>query len=341
MNRAPGEARRAPAGLLLGLQSIEAAPAPLPYYAEAPDSLAAPNFRTLFFTRTARDFQVADSTRGLYVPRRDTLWRVGIKRSVYNNWVEDFLWAVPLGGEPQYAGISTFNGEYCEGHRTLQLRFAGRRFLSYEQRSAGTCEGSAHPWYYNTLGVIPIDSTDHLGLPVEEVLGEAALDSFELVTNRFLDSLARDEQELYAPEPDPANWAVVRRAGEWTVIGRLGPVSEAVQDVSADFYLDLPTEAVPAPLGRGLDPELWDALSAAHDDLRDALLSPDGRRLVVLTADSLTTYARQNEDTWGPPLYDMPLPPRTTIITFRWMSNREVRRMARLAHRRRTVTETP
>lgn len=300
-------------GLLLGLQTIETAPEPLPFYADAPDSMAAPVFRTLFLIPNDTSVRI-DSVSGLFIPRPDTLWQVGIKRSVYNDWVEDFLWAGPVGQPPTYSGISTFNGEYCSGHRTQRLFFAGPRFLSFEQRSAGSCQGSAHPWFYHTLAVIPIDSTEHLGLPIDQVLGFAALDSFNAEADRFLAGLDAQRRMDFQSVPDPANWAIVRQNGEWVVEGRLGPISEAAQNASKDLFLEIDPFFLDAPAGLNLA-----QIASGRDSLRDAFASPNGEWLVLLYDTQLTIHEWNKDGVPGALLATIGLPPRTRAVSIRWL----------------------
>ncbi len=312
-------------GLLLGMQTIQPAPEPLPFYADAPDSMAAPSFSTLLVTR--RDTSIGvDSTAGLFIPGPDTLWQVGVKRSVYNDWVEDFLWARPAGRDPVYSGISTFNGEYCSGHRTQRLLYVGQRFISFAQRSAGSCRGSAHPWYYRTLATIPIDSTEHLGLAIDEVLGYSALDTFRAATDQFLDTLTVRQREGFVHEPDPANWALVRYNGNWVVQGRLGPVSEASGNASADLFLNVDPFHPEAPRAAR-----WDQLTAARDSLLDAFPSPDGTWLVLLYDGKLTVHERDEDGAPRHAIYSMPLPPRTRAVAVRWLPKEALARIERQA----------
>lgn len=158
-------------GVLLGLRILEPIPKPLPYYATTEDSTARSTYQTLLVVRNDTTFRVAAAPDELVIPRTNRLWRAGVKRSIYNNWVEDFVWAAPTGTLPEWSGIQPYNGEYCEGHRVQDVLYAGPSYLALEQRSSGYCEGAAHPWLFNTLAVVPIDSVTHTGLEIDQVLG--------------------------------------------------------------------------------------------------------------------------------------------------------------------------
>ncbi len=137
-------------GVLLGLRVSEPLTRPLPYYTTAADSLSRTTYRTLLLTKTDSSIALAGDVPELLIPRGNGFWRGGTKRSVYNSWVEDFIWSAPEGMPRNFAGIQSFNGEYCEGHRVYDIQFISARHIAYEQRSSGYCEGATHPWFFNT-----------------------------------------------------------------------------------------------------------------------------------------------------------------------------------------------
>ena len=301
-------------GLMLGLQAVDAAPEPLPY-AGAPDSLAAPRYRTLLFSHAGDSIRKSADQSGLFLPGPERIWRAGVKRSVYNDWVEDFVWATPVGEVPTYAGIDPFNGEYCEGHRTHRITYAGRNYLALRQRSAGYCEGATHPWTYHTLAVVPLDSASHLGLTIAEVLGPVARRTLIRTARAFLDTLDAAERERFIQEPDEANWTIMRRSGQWVVRARLGPASEAEAATYADFPLDvvLPDELA---LGGNLPPGMWRRVIGRFPRARDAAMAPDGRFVVILHDQRLTVHPLKNGEIQSATM-EVPVARQSTFVSVR------------------------
>jgi len=245
-----GQAAVAQSGLLLGIQYEAPISKPLPYYAGSADSLSRSMYQTLMIVENGGSFVLRPAMDGLLIPRNNQFWRVETKRSIYNSWVEDFIWAAPNGSRPRLAGIQTYNGEYCEGHRTQRVLYAGSDFLSLEQRSAGYCEGGVHPWFFNTLAVVPIDSTSHIGLNIDEVLNTPALTALNQSVASFLDELDEEEVVAYMPEADPANWGLVRREGMWKTIVRVENLEEVGEKHHTDLPLDIPLPATLSGRGR-------------------------------------------------------------------------------------------
>ncbi len=277
-------------GLLLGLRYEEPVPQVPPYYAGRADSLSRSAYRTLLITRRENDtFGVVGDTKGLFVPRSNGFWRVDAKRSVYNDWVEDFVWSTPVTAPRRLPGIESFNGEYCRGYRRQTILYAGADYLALDQHSAGYCEGAAHPWALNTLAFIPLDSLGHLGLPITKILGRPGLSAFSSAVEQFLANVVDEAQrDRYAQEPDEVNWALRRAEGRWIVEGRLDYAAEFAQGTYADLPLAL--EAPPSLVGYNrLDPS-WAAIKAYAPDARDAFTSPFHDMVVLLRRNRLTVH---------------------------------------------------
>ena len=250
---------------------------------------------------------------------------MGVKRSVYNNWVEDFIWAAPDGVKPSLRGIQVYNGEYCEGHRTQTLHFAGEEYLALEQQSAGYCEDAAHPWFFSTLAVVPIDSTTHLGLTISEVLGDAATDALYEGASDYLERIgSAEDRALYMQEPDEANWIFVRRPGRWVVQGRL-ETGEVTQDAFADFEVDVD---LPSSIVRRnqLQPS-WEQIKTFAPDAIDAFSSPEREFVVILRPSRLTAHP-VSDGRIGPASVNVRVRPGATAVMARWATGPRVQRWA-------------
>lgn len=310
-------------GLLLGLRYQEPISKVPPYYAGRADSLARSDYHTLLIAHQNGRITLVGDTEGLLVPRGTGFWRVGAKRSVYNNWVEDFIWTAPEGRAPRYPGIQPYNGEYCEGSRAQQILYAGEAYLALEQYSAGYCEGASHPWQFNTLAVVPLDSTTHVGLLISDVLGEAGQDALYTAADAFRARLRSDTQRaLYAEEPDEANWAVTRRDGRWVLTGRLDAAGEVAQGTFADFELPIPPPPALAGPNR-LVPD-WTRIRTFAPDAVDAFSSPAGDLLVIVQRTRLTVHPVARGEI-GQAALTLRLRPGTKPVMARWATGEGVR----------------
>lgn len=310
------------AALLLGYRSPVSIPRPIPYYAGSADSLARPTYHTALITSRNGTISTLGDLPGLLVPRSGGFWRVDTKRSIYNDWVEDFVWSAPLNGTTKFPGIQAYNGEYCQGHRTQTINFASPRYLSIEVQTAGYCEDAAHPWTFNTFAVIPIDSTASLGLPISTVLGDAGQAALVSAAEEYLSGLPPDERERYLPEPDAASWNVVRKHGHWAIQGRLDPASVALS-ATADF--DVETQIPPALVGADTLAPGWPRIRAFAPDAVDAFSSPGGGILAILHPASLTVHTVTDGEI-GPASLTMKVPQGTRAVMARWANGPAIAR---------------
>lgn len=317
------EGRAQETGVLLGLRYEEPMAQPLPYSTGGADSLSHAAYRTLLIVEREGTFASWSEESDLLIPRADGFWHAGAKRSVYNNWVEDFVWAAPEGALRALIGIQAYNGEFCDGHRAQTILYAGPRRLSLDQRSAGYCEGAAHPWFFNTLAVVPLDSTTHTGLSIIDVLGEAAYAAMEAGAQAFLDDLGNDERRAaYVEAPDAANWGLVRREGRWTTLGRLEAAEAAAYSASADLTLDLD---VPAALtGLAPPPIPWTRINAFAPDAVDAFVAPGGHWLIILHPGHLAIHPVE-ADAIGEAAVTVPVAPGSRAVMVQWAADDALR----------------
>lgn len=246
--------------------------------------------------------------------------RIGTRRSRYNNWGEDFVWAARTGQTPHYRGIDAFNGENCTGYRSERILFANARYVGLETHTAGYCEGSASPWNFNTLSFLPLDSLEQDGADIAAVLGRAGAEALARGTEDFLGRLPAARRDQYLPEADPANWGIVRRQGRWVIVGRLEPIELTGSGSVADF--ELPLDPPDNLVGNhGLVD--WEAVRAVTRDAQDAFVSPSGG-LIAIRRPGLLTFHAVTGRRIGPALLGHPLPERAGTVLVQWVDARNV-----------------
>lgn len=315
------------AGLLLGLRHETTVSQPLPYYTGTADTLSRTSYHTLLITKTDTAFTIRSYDDHLLIPRPDGFWRVGVKRSIYNRWIEDFVWAAPEDIPRTLAGIQPYNGEYCEGHRRQAILYANEHYLSLDQRSTGYCEGAAHPWFFNTLAVVPLDSTTHSGLSITEVLGEGAYKAMETATQAFFDAIEENENAdtPYIQEPDAANWGIVRKAGHWMVIGRLEAAEEIHQGVFKDLKISLSApNTIRLPIQNTIAQTTKDLLATGATD---AMLAPDKTWGVTFHPHHLAIHRIPSASGKNALVVrTIPLPTDTHAVLIQWIDGAQLHR---------------
>lgn len=325
-----GDAASQSSGLLLGLRYQIEIDRPVPYYSGDADSLSRDAYVTLYVTRQGRSVQVAERVEGLLIPSGGDFIRAGSKRSVYNNWVEDFVWTSRHGARPDIPGIQPYNGENCEGHRSQRIRFATARYLSLEERTAGYCAGAPHPWFFQTFAVVPIDSTAHTGLDIEHVLGDRARRAFDNQVERLSEI---DDEDVFVSHPDPANWAIIRDRGVWRPVVRFSLADHIAVDATEDVMLDVAIPTQIAPRNQRLIP--WESIRRVAPGAIDYFVAPGHDLVVILRREHLTVHPLEGS-TIGRRLIEVAVPRGAQPVLASWVTGADVDiRRDRLASMRR------
>jgi hypothetical protein len=315
---ASNDASAQDSGVILGMRYDTRIQRALPYYAGDADSLRQPAYYSLFIARRGDSIQIEAQVDDLIIPQGNGFRHAGTRRSVYNNWVEDFVWTARPGERPQVPGIQAFNGEYCEGYREQRLLFAGPTHLGIEQRTAGYCDGSAYPWHSSTLAVVPVDSTAHTGLDIGRVVGERAFRTFNEEAARTAERIARQRgEEIYFERADGANWSIKRDRGRWVVVGRvnLSDLPAVVDNVDIVLPIDAPRRIVDRN-----EPGLqWDAVRRAVADATDFFTSPRGDFVVIQRPGRIVVHFVE-DGRIGRRAADVRLRANSTPVLARWAS---------------------
>ncbi len=310
---------RAQEALLLGYRVYEPARRALPGTVGR-DSSHQAAYRTLLVYPDAGGQYRGQSGPGLVVATNRGLVRVGVRRSFYNAWGEDFVWSARPGAVPDYAGIAAFSGEYCTGYRSSRVVFAGGRYVGVETQTAGYCDGTASPWNFTTLAVLPLDSLQTDGVDIGAALGVPGTAALARGAEAFLERLPAARRDRLIPDADPANWTLARRQGRWVVMGRLEPIELVDGGPGADFEIPL---AAP-PILTGLQGVVnWASVRAAVRDAQDAFASPGGT-LVAIQRPNLVTIHPVVKGRIGQAVVGHPLPDGVAIVSAHWIDARAV-----------------
>ena len=157
-------------GVLLGLGYYKTAVKKLPF-CESQDAIKEPVYRTLWIAPHKGSISLVAEGTGLLVPRKSGFWRIGVKRSVYDNWIEDFIWTTPVSQKPVVKEIDPFIINKCEGNSRLTILFVGNNHISLEKGSDGYWEGAAHPWHVNSLVVLSLDNLEKGAVKISNLRG--------------------------------------------------------------------------------------------------------------------------------------------------------------------------
>lgn len=219
--------------------------------------------------------------KGIAVPRDDGWWKLDRRRDREGENSADILYATTdRAWKPPAYNFEDMDS--CESEMSRTVLFVGYDHVSFEEQGSGYCEGAAHPYGYTRLHTVTLQ--DLVGsprdLPIDELFETSALARMKAAGAKAL------EGEDCLDEPSKTDWGIVRRDGKWTVRGRLNYAYEVCRGSFKDFTI--PGVSPQNLSGHDALPQPWSQLKSQHPGALDAVASPSGRVVVLVTAEGLT-----------------------------------------------------
>jgi hypothetical protein len=164
----------------------------------------------------------------------------------------------------------------CTGSSAERVLAATPTRLLYEEFGTSMCHGDLHAQHTRRAVALSLGKAGKGGpVAIDEVLGQAGREALDRATGY-------DERQSYG-EYDPSAWGFNHRDGAWRVVVYDRPTNPNAE--LTPLTVEFPAPA--AMVGAERLPSTWDALHAAHPEAVDAIGAPDGRFLVLLTAEAI------------------------------------------------------
>ncbi len=234
--------------------------------------------------------------RGLAVPRKSGWWKVDVLKASsrpgddIGGFHESFaLVAAPAGRKlrlPAWARArpaADSEEPQCGGGNQITIHFAGPEWVSFEDARISECEGDMRPDI--TVGSVtwPLDL---LALPPER---QDPADAFEKAIAPDVPKAVEAKLPNVPASPDSGcppdsakAAAIVRHRGRWAFQAEGRSSANVCRGQITPFILDVP---VPARfVGPDTLPQSFERYAAEHPGLSDALASPSGALVVLVTA---------------------------------------------------------
>jgi hypothetical protein len=235
-------------------------------------------FRTLWIAPVNNNLKIVAEFPEIIVPTDSNFWRINIKRSVYNEQIEDFLLAYPLeiDSEPNNFGIDSDYGENCDGIIELNVDFVGNKYISSSILGAGFCKDSPTDHLYTDISISLINPKKKQNQiwdnNIKNILGDTLYKKFMAEGEIFYNSLSEQNSYKEMINDKPTCLYVVRGQGKWIIKGRFEPSNLAARGAHEDFIFD---EIPPQDLVGydGMDYS-WNELKSLFPDIQDAFMSP-------------------------------------------------------------------
>jgi len=335
-------------GVLIGLHDPGSDPDPADKNAQPPN---AGRLRTVWI-RLFDSQTPPKSTElpNLLVPRRSGFWRMGLvgaceeRKEVAGDGavlgtattVADYLWAVPVGRQPEVRltdpelrlGRCVTRNLYCENNWRTSVYWVWPEYASLEMGTRVEC--GVHPDW--TPGYT-IRSLNDLAKPltVGSVLGGVAENTFRK-TFEGVDKHDEDCGDKAAFQPD--SWYMERDDGGWKVIGWSD--THRLCGYGVDYSVDVDPFAV---TGHRDDEARWRSLKRRLPQLVDAHFSPGGQWTLAATTTELIVFEGTATDR---PAIRMAKPSDEHVIMVEWATGNSVARWdAEVLHLRNTEEPAP
>ncbi len=280
----------------------------------------APFYRTLFINFKEQENPILE-TKELYFLKDGQIWNAGVVRCLYEKkWLEDLIYVAPMTQEPFLQKADYNRMRVSNGTDTTIINYLSKNLMSVSFATEGVDPGLMHNWAYAKLAVLPTENMQNLyeyNVLISEVLGEEGKKIMLEESNKaYLRSKNNDRLMQYS---DEANWGMIHRNGEVSLIGRLDYNSEVGKGYFEDYTI--PLEATTLLENTKLAPS-WEAVKQKVGNAVDAVSSPDKKALVVITNTELLIFKIVDETTWKEVLR-YPLKPGEQIVMCEWEKENE------------------
>lgn len=121
---------------------------------------------------------------------------------------------------------------------------------------------------------------------VEIEISPAAQTSLMDAARTARESMSIADRDLIAEKYDPRHWGIRRGEGQWQVVGRLMPISDAFRAKVVDFLMP-----DPLPIRFGSRNPTFRTVRSRLSETRDVVNSPSGAMSVVLLESEIRVYS--------------------------------------------------
>ena len=245
----------------------------------------------------------------LLVPYHGTLFKVGVKRSRYNAWTEDFLWAIrPSEGLPFIKGIDKTVGEQDFGHEVMRIDFVNDKFLSVD-KSHLLADTQIND--HQELAAIDFKSVIY---PKDSSSTTKNVGIFALLDEKAAGILLKG----FDPEHYNATYGIIRHNGRWTVKRRLDPKGTRGYNFKDSVFTFVPESVA----GRQQVPNALDQITSYMPNAIDAFGAPQGKMLIAITDSSIEALSIANRKLQRLGSVRLPLP--VVAVMAEWATGQEV-----------------
>lgn len=308
-------------GLLLGIRT--------PVKAEGrqgPGNQQEYNYRTLWIASENRNLHPVLEADDLFLPRKSGFWKLEVRKSVEDEWTEDFLCAYSITeGNLKVKPIANKSPDKLSDRKGVMHRvilYAGNDYVSVESSGSGKFKNRPGTWQENRLQTLPIDNLSNSeGIKISDIAGENGTLALEsALSNLLSDSNIRRIKEIGGTNNEES-FALFRKTGHWFIKGRISFYQE-----DGVPYLDYNINLIP-PSGLVAYDVLhlpWTRIKDRVPQATDAYTSPGRDMAIILSRGQLLIYALNDGKLSDTPLKKVRLREGDSVVMAEWATGNYV-----------------
>ncbi|SHH99489.1 hypothetical protein [Clostridium grantii] len=280
-------------GILLGLKSYEKKDTETPYLIN--DNVMEPTYRTLWISFNGYYVNPVKEVPTILLPRKTGFWRIDVNRVLGNNYVQDYLSAIPLNSNSSTQKNSRPLYEDIEFNHLLDINFIGNDYLSLNYKGITLEKNETSYFNYEFMRMISIDtlySNNETSIPIKKILGESGYTLLQEGAIAFLNSVDDKTKNSLNSSVDELSYGVTRENGQWILKGSLDIIDKAAKGTLCSFPIPMvpPRELVSFDT---LYPS-WLSIKEKVPEAVDAYSSPIENFVIILTDKKILLYSMEN-----------------------------------------------
>lgn len=312
-NKLTNDSKVLSSGIMLGLRYTKSSKYNIPGASEKEQ--VETQYRTLWISSNNKSLNDVYETNDLFVPRKNGFWKIGVKREITDQYVQDNLFAYPVETQPLTKALPWDSGK---GFLSKTILFVGNDYVSTEWNGSGYVQSNDKSWRTDALKVLPIDNldategvklTDLIGPSGKDILQESSENIYNAQNDQVKNSIEKTARE--------DSFAMVRRNGHWVLRGRLNSLNNAPNNPFIDFNI---TTSPTSKFVTYDDLQLpWSAVKKAIPDAVDAYTSPNKDIALIIAKDTLYIYTLTNSELSKAPVKKYKLNQGESVVMAEWV----------------------
>lgn len=299
------------AGLLLGLSYEKKSTYKIPNAKE--DEQMEGAYRTLWISSNNKNLNDIYETSDLFVPRKTGFWKVGVKREIKDEYVQDNLFAYPVESSMPNKKQFWNNGT---GFISKSILSVANNYISTEWNGLGYFKTSNTLWRMDNLKVLSLDNIqEDNGFKISDVLGSNGKEALISSGINAFYSESKDRREKLQKVPKEDSFAAVRSEGHWILKGRLNN-ENSINNEATDFTID---SNLSTKLFVYDDLKFnWSTIREKVPNASDAVTSPNKEFTIILSPNKLFVYILNDNKLSDTPIKEVSLNDGEKVVMVEW-----------------------